>query len=79
MIIDMFPDIASYSLGAKLPTIENHCHRLKKRRPTGFFFGGGKKYARVWDGNVKLGCDDGCTTINIVKFIELKKEDLNDT
>ena len=25
----------------------------------------------VWDGNVlKLGCDDGCTTINIIKFIE---------
>ena len=25
----------------------------------------------VWDGNaVKLGGDDGCTTINIVKFIE---------
>ena len=29
----------------------------------------------VWDGNtVKLGCDDHCTTINIIKFIELKKE-----
>ena len=27
----------------------------------------------VWDGNVvKLCCDDGCTIINIVKFIELK-------
>ena len=27
----------------------------------------------VWDGNVvKLGCDDGCTTINIIKFIEFK-------
>ena len=26
----------------------------------------------VWDGNVlKLGCDDGCRTINIIKFIEL--------
>ena len=24
----------------------------------------------VWDENVlKLGCDDGCTTINIIKFI----------
>ena len=24
----------------------------------------------VWDGNViKLGCDDSCTTINIIKFI----------
>ena len=28
---------------------------------------------RVWDGNaVKLGCDDHCTNINIIKFIELK-------
>ena len=28
----------------------------------------------VWDGNVvKLGCDDGCTTINTIKFTELKK------
>ena len=25
----------------------------------------------VWDGNtVKLGCDDHCTTINVIKFIE---------
>ena len=24
----------------------------------------------VWDGNIKLGCDDGCTTINIIKFVE---------
>ena len=28
----------------------------------------------VWDGNVlKFGCDDGCTTVNIIKFIKLKK------
>ena len=28
----------------------------------------------VWDGNpVKLGCDDGCTTINVIKFTEQKK------
>ena len=28
----------------------------------------------VWGGNVvKLGCDDGCTTVNILKFTELKK------
>lgn len=27
-----------------------------------------------WDRNVlKLGCDDGCTTINIIKLTELKK------
>ena len=29
----------------------------------------------VWDGNVlKLGCADGCTTIKIIQFTELKKE-----
>ena len=29
----------------------------------------------VWDGNVvKLGCDYGCTTINIIKFIKFKKK-----
>ena len=29
----------------------------------------------VWDGNaIKLGCDDRCTTINVIKFIELKKQ-----
>ena len=28
----------------------------------------------VWDGNVaKLGCVDGCTTINIIRFTELLK------
>ena len=27
----------------------------------------------VWDGNAtKLGCDDRCTTINVIKFIVLK-------
>ena len=26
---------------------------------------------RVWDGNaIKFGCDDYCTTINVIKFIE---------
>ena len=29
----------------------------------------------VWDGNaIMLGCDDRCTTINVTKFIELKKK-----
>ena len=29
----------------------------------------------VWGGNVvKLGCDDGCTTVNILKFTELKNK-----
>ena len=28
----------------------------------------------VWDGNaIKVLCDDGCTTINVINFIELKK------
>ena len=38
--------------------------------------GGGREgWKGVWDGNVlKLGCDDGCTTINIIKFIKIKKE-----
>ena len=31
--------------------------------------------AGVWDGNaVKLGCDDCCTTINVIKLIEKKKK-----
>ena len=33
----------------------------------------GRDRLGVWDGNaVKLGCDDGCTTINIIKFTEFK-------
>ena len=31
----------------------------------------------VWDGNVKSGCDDGCTTINVIKFIEFKKKKID--
>ena len=35
---------------------------------------GGEDGLGVLDGNVlKLGCDDGCTAANIIKFIELKK------
>ena len=35
---------------------------------TGWGVGG---WAGVWDGNaIKLGCDDHCTTINVIKFIE---------
>ena len=34
----------------------------------------GERWAGVWDRNVlKLGCDDGCITINIIKFTEFKK------
>ena len=37
--------------------------------------GCGRDGLGVWDRNViKLGCDDYCTTINVVKFIELKKD-----
>ena len=33
----------------------------------------------VWDGNVlKLGCGDGCITINIIKFPELLKRSQQD-
>lgn len=29
----------------------------------------------VWDGNaLKLGWDDGCSTINVIKLVESKKE-----
>jgi len=32
----------------------------------------------VWDGNaIKLKCDDCCTTINVIKFIELRKKTIN--
>ena len=33
----------------------------------------GRDRLGVWNGIVKLGCDDGCTTTNIIKFTELKK------
>jgi len=34
-------------------------------------FGGWRDTLGVWDGNaIKLGCDDHCTTINVIKFIE---------
>ena len=49
-------------------------HRLKNLwlpKGTGCW---GRDGLGVWDGNiVKLGCNDGCTTINIIKFIELTK------
>ena len=32
----------------------------------------------IWDGNgIKLSCDDCCTTINVIKFTELKKKSLH--
>ena len=34
----------------------------------------------VWDGNaIKLACDDCCTTVNVIKFIELKKKELSNS
>ena len=27
----------------------------------------------VWDGNVQLSCDEGYTSINIIRFIEFKQ------
>ena len=39
---------------------------------------GGRIGLGVWDGNVvKSGCDDGCTTINIIKFIDFKNKNKN--
>ena len=36
--------------------------------------GGGQGDAGVWDGNViKLGCDDHCTTINVINSLSNKK------
>ena len=33
--------------------------------------GGWEDVQGVWDGNaIKLGCDDCCTTVNVIKFIE---------
>ena len=47
-------------------------HRLSKTY--GFQMrqlGGCADTLRVWDGNaIKFGCDDHCTTINVIKFIE---------
>ena len=38
-------------------------------------FGGWGDGLRVWNGrDIKLGCDVRCTTINVIKFIELKKK-----
>ena len=37
---------------------------------------GGRDELGVWDGNVvKLGCDDGCITIKIIKFTEKKRKE----
>ena len=37
--------------------------------------GGGGDGLGVWDGNaIKLGCDDHCTTINVIKLIKIKKK-----
>ena len=33
--------------------------------------GGQRDAVMVWDGNaIKFGCDDCCTAINVIKFIE---------
>ena len=35
--------------------------------------GGWRDALVVWDGNaIKFGCDDHCTTINVIKFIQKK-------
>ena len=57
---------------------QKQTHRLKKSY--GYQRGQlrGRDGLGVWDGNVlKLGCDDGCTTTNIIKFTELKNKKIN--
>ena len=50
---------------------QKQTHRLQKTYGHQRAHVAGKDGLGVWDGNVlKLGCDDGCTTINIIKFIE---------
>ena len=50
---------------------QEQTHRLWLPKETGCVGGSG---LGVWDGNVlKLACDDGCTTTNIIKFIEFLK------
>ena len=51
----------------------NRLIEFEKLRVTkGDRLGGGDGLG-VWDGNdLKLGCDDDCTIINIIKFTELK-------
>ena len=65
------------SLALELPYVAGMALKRKKKKnkkntyeETGW---GGWDGLGVWDGNViKLGCDDGYTTINIIKCIELK-------
>ena len=60
-------------LTARAETNSETLKNLWLPRETGWETGG-KDGLRGWDRNVlKLVCDDGCTTINIIKFIELKK------
>ena len=58
----------------KLHRNVNKCsekHMVTKGNRLGLGEEGGVDWG-VWDGNVlKSGCDDGCTTINIIKFTEL--------
>ena len=50
-------------------TNSNTLKNLQFPKETGW---GMRGWPGVWDGNaVKLGCDDGCTTISVIKFIEL--------
>ena len=45
---------------------------LQSPKETGW---GDRNGLGIWDGNVlKLGCDDGCTNINIIKFTEFKNQ-----
>ena len=40
-------------------------------------FGGWEDGLGVWDGNaIKLGYEDSCLTINVIKFIEWKRKEI---
>ena len=46
--------------------------RIQKLMPSGVPKNGGSGLG-VWDGNaIKLGCDDYCTTINVIKLSNKK-------
>ena len=51
---------------------ETLTHRLWKAYSFQMRQVGGWGYALgVWDGNaIKFGCDDSCTTVNVIKYIE---------
>ena len=53
----------------RIDTDSQTLNNLRFPNETGWGVGGNA--LRVWDGNaIKLGCDDRCTAVNVIKFIE---------